>query len=252
MTFPEDYGAGELAGREASFAVTVKEVKEKQLPELERRLRGRRRLRRPRGAARRHPRAAARGRARAHRRPSTARPRSTPPSRNATVPVTPELVSARAREMWERNAALARPPRHLARGLPADHRPHRGGDPRRGCSREAEQALRREAVITAVVAAEGIAPEDDDVLAALDADRRARGRRAADAARGSARRRAPRGRARGPRRARGDRPDRLRGEADPARAGRGAREAVDAREGRRGEGASKRAAEAGRLWTPDR
>src|SRR6185312_7023420 len=32
---------------------------------------------------------------------------------------------------------------------------------------EAEQALRREAVITAVVAAESIAPEDDDVLAAL-------------------------------------------------------------------------------------
>ena len=35
LTFPEDYQATELAGREASFAVTVKEVKSKRLPELD-------------------------------------------------------------------------------------------------------------------------------------------------------------------------------------------------------------------------
>ena len=35
VTFPEDYRAEELAGREAVFAVTVKEVKEKRLPELD-------------------------------------------------------------------------------------------------------------------------------------------------------------------------------------------------------------------------
>jgi trigger factor len=35
VTFPDDYGAEALAGREASFAVTVKEVKAKQLPELD-------------------------------------------------------------------------------------------------------------------------------------------------------------------------------------------------------------------------
>jgi trigger factor len=34
ITFPEDYQATELAGREAQFAVTVNEVKEKRLPEL--------------------------------------------------------------------------------------------------------------------------------------------------------------------------------------------------------------------------
>ena len=35
VTFPEDYPASELAGKEAEFAVTVSEVKEKRLPELD-------------------------------------------------------------------------------------------------------------------------------------------------------------------------------------------------------------------------
>ena len=35
VTFPEDYHAKELAGKEANFAVTIHEVKEKQLPEMD-------------------------------------------------------------------------------------------------------------------------------------------------------------------------------------------------------------------------
>jgi trigger factor len=35
VAFPDDYQAEQLAGRDASFAVTVKEVKEKRLPELD-------------------------------------------------------------------------------------------------------------------------------------------------------------------------------------------------------------------------
>ena len=35
VTFPDDYGAPELAGQEAAFAVTVKEVKAKELPPLD-------------------------------------------------------------------------------------------------------------------------------------------------------------------------------------------------------------------------
>ena len=34
ITFPADYGAEDLAGKDATFAVTVKEVREKELPEL--------------------------------------------------------------------------------------------------------------------------------------------------------------------------------------------------------------------------
>ena len=33
VTFPDDYGAEQLAGKPAEFAVTVKEVKHKRLPE---------------------------------------------------------------------------------------------------------------------------------------------------------------------------------------------------------------------------
>jgi trigger factor len=35
VTFPEDYRAEELAGKDATFAVTVKEVREKEMPELD-------------------------------------------------------------------------------------------------------------------------------------------------------------------------------------------------------------------------
>ncbi len=35
VTFPEDYGAEELAGKPAVFSITLKEVKEKELPELD-------------------------------------------------------------------------------------------------------------------------------------------------------------------------------------------------------------------------
>ena len=79
IAFPDDYGAEDLAGREAEFAVTVKEIKAKDLPELDDDLAAeagfdtldelrddiRGRSRRPR--ARRS-------------RPSSARRRSTPPS----------------------------------------------------------------------------------------------------------------------------------------------------------------------------
>jgi trigger factor len=34
LTFPEDYGRAELAGKEASFKVTIKEIKQEKLPEV--------------------------------------------------------------------------------------------------------------------------------------------------------------------------------------------------------------------------
>ena len=238
VTFPADYGASELAGREASFEVTVKEVKEKELPELDDDFAidaGFDDLEELRGDIRERLLEAERARIGAEFRQAALDAAVA----NATVPVTPELVSARAREMWERMLhSLAH--RGISREAYLQITGRTEEEILAEVQPEAEQALRREAVITAVVEAEGIAPEDDDVLAALDAHRRARGRRAADAARGSARRGAPRGGARGSRRAPGDRPDRLRGEADPARAGRGAREALDAREGRRGSASKRR------------
>ena len=85
---------------------------------------------------------------------------------NANVPVTPELVAARAREMWERTLhSLAH--RGISREAYLQISGRKEEEILAELQPEAEQALRREAVITAVVAAEGIAPEDEDVLAAL-------------------------------------------------------------------------------------
>ena len=101
LSFPDDYANAELAGREASFEVTVKEVKRKQLPavdddfaidagfdtmaELREDLRSRL-LEADEGRIEAEFRQAALDAAVA----------------KARVDVTPELVKARAREMWER------------------------------------------------------------------------------------------------------------------------------------------------------
>ncbi len=165
LTFPEDYGNGELAGRDASFEIAVKEVKGKELPDVDEdfavdagfddvgELRediGRRILEAEEQRVKEEFREAALDAA----------------VSNARVPVTEELARSRAREMWERmlhtlshrgitrEAYLQIVGREeeeiLAEMLP-----------------EAEQGLRREAVLSAVVAAEGIEPSEEDLLEAV-------------------------------------------------------------------------------------
>ncbi len=165
LTFPSDYGSQELAGRDTSFEITVKEVKQKELPELdddfavdagfddlhELREDVRKRLLELdqqriesefRGAALDAAVAAAR------------------------VAVTPELVKARAREMWERMLhSLSH--RGIQREAYLQIVGREESDILAEMEPEAELALRREAVITAVVAAEGIDPPEEDLLAAL-------------------------------------------------------------------------------------
>ncbi|HLI32051.1 MAG TPA: trigger factor [Solirubrobacteraceae bacterium] len=165
LRFPEDYGNEQLAGREASFEIAVKEVKRKELPELgedfaidagfddmeELRADIRRRL-----AEQEQERIEAEFRQAALDAAVA----------SARVHVPAELAQARAREMWERmlhslaHRGITREAylRIAARGeeeILAEMQP------------EADQALRREAVITAVVAAEGIRPSDEAVVEAL-------------------------------------------------------------------------------------
>ncbi len=100
---------------------------------------------------------------------------------------------------------------------------------------EAADALRREAVLAAVVEAESIEPSDEDVLEALEPTAAARGQAGAGAARPAALERRARA---GPQRGGGPpgaRAARARGQADQRRAGQGAQEAVDARQGDAGE-----------------
>jgi trigger factor len=165
LSFPADYGAGELAGRPASFDVTVKEVKRKELPELDDDFAvdaGFDDVEQLRDDIRGRLREAEEARVEGEFRQSALDAAVDA----AEVAVTPALVSARAREMWERTLhslshqgitrdAYLRVLGREEQDLLAEMEP------------EAERALRREAVITAVVEAEGIEPSEEEVLAAL-------------------------------------------------------------------------------------
>jgi trigger factor len=165
VTFPEDYNNGDLAGREASFEITVKDVKHKQLPEVDddfatdagfddvRELREDIRARLLEVDERQVQdefREAALDAA----------------ADQARVTVPPELAQARAREMWERML------RSLAqRGVSREAYLRIGGREESQVIEQmvpdAERSLRREALLTAIVAAEGLAPSEQDLLAAL-------------------------------------------------------------------------------------
>jgi trigger factor len=165
VTFPEDYGAEHLAGQDAEFAVSVKEVKAKQLPEvdddlaeeagfdtiaeLREDIAGRLREVEERRIAADF-REAALDAAVAE----------------ARVDVPDALVDARAGELWDRmlhslshqgidKAAYLRIAGRTEEDLLAEARP------------DAEQQLRREAVVAAIIEAEGIEASDQEVLEAL-------------------------------------------------------------------------------------
>jgi trigger factor len=165
LSFPADYGSAELAGREASFEIAVKEVKGKQLPDVDgdfavdagfddvdelREDIGRRILQAEEQRVAEEFREAALDAAVV----------------NARVSVSEELVSSRAREMWERmlhtlshrgitREAYLRIVGRAEEEILAEMAP------------EAEQGLRREAVLSAVVAAEQIEPSEEDLLEAV-------------------------------------------------------------------------------------
>ena len=166
VTFPDDYPVEALAGKDAVFAVDVKEVKEKRLPpldddfaleaggydslddlrsEVEQRLRqaGERAIE---GEYREAAVDAAVAQAR--------------------VEAPHELVHAKAHEMWHRTARRLSaqgvdPRRYLELSGKTEEEVVTESEP------DAELALKREAVLSAIVAAEGIEVSDEEVTAAL-------------------------------------------------------------------------------------
>ncbi len=168
ITFPDDYGAAELAGRTAQFAVDVKEVRRKDLPALDDDFAsdaaGFDTLDELREDIAAKLLETDRQRVEAEFREAVL----DAVVREATVEVPEGLVEARARELWER---MAHSLSH--QGISKDaylQIAGRGEEEVVAQARpDAEQALRREAVIAAVVAAEGIEPADGDVLDALAA-----------------------------------------------------------------------------------
>jgi trigger factor len=165
ITFPGDYGAAELAGREAEFAVTVNEVKEKRLPELdddfavdagfdtvdELRADIRDRL----------------AKAEEARLDSAFRQAVLDSAvAAATIEVPDSLIEARARELWDSmlhqlsHQGINREMYLQISGREEDEVIEQGKP-------EAELELKREAVLAAVVEAEGISPSEDELLEAL-------------------------------------------------------------------------------------
>jgi trigger factor len=168
VTFPDDYGAEHLAGKDAEFAVTVKEVKRKELPELDDEFAsdhaGFDTLGELREDIATKLREADEARADAEFREAAL----DAVVAGATVDVPATLVDARARELWER---MLHSLGH--QGISKDAYLQISGKSEEEILDEAkpdaEQALRREAVIAAVIEAEDIEPSDGDVLAALQA-----------------------------------------------------------------------------------
>jgi trigger factor len=167
ITFPEDYPATELAGKEARFAVTVNEVKEKRLPELDDEF-----------AAE-----AAGFDTLAELREDIAERLGKVDERaierefedavveaavgEAEIEVPDNLVHARAHELLEDTFAM------LARqGISKEAYLRISDRDEETLAHEAEPeaaaALKREAVLAAIVEAEGIEPSDGDVREALE------------------------------------------------------------------------------------
>jgi trigger factor len=167
LSFPDDYGAQEFAGRAALFAVSVTEVREKVLPaldddfaldaagfdtlaELRDDLRSRLLVLDERAVEREFRDAVLETAVAA-----------------ATITLPDELIDARSREAFERGLhSLSH------RGISKEAYLQISGSTEEeliaGARPNAERALRAEAVIAAIVAAEAIEPSDEDLLAALE------------------------------------------------------------------------------------
>jgi trigger factor len=162
-SFPDDYGAEQLAGEDAVFDVTVKEVKEKVLPELDDEFAAEAggfdtldELREDLAERLRE----------AREREIDAEFREAAvdaAAATAEIDLPKPLVHAKAHDMW---AAMRRrlqqqgldPAQYLQIAGKTEHDLIEEAEP------EAEQALRRESVMAAIVEAEGIEVGDDEVL----------------------------------------------------------------------------------------
>jgi trigger factor len=169
VSFPEDYRAEQLAGKEATFDVTVREVREKRLPDIDDDFAIQasefETVDELRADIAEKLRAAAEQRSDEQFREAAVEAAVA----NATVDIPDELAAGRAEEMFHR----------------FEHRlSHQGIDPEmfhrmqgksrdelvEGVKPEAEQSLRREAVLAAIAEAEELEVSDDDLFEALRGD----------------------------------------------------------------------------------
>lgn len=174
VDFPEEYGSSPLAGRKASLRVTVKEVKDKQLPDLDDDFAidaGFEDLQELREDIRSRIEEAERQRVDAEFREAAL----DAAVEAATVPTPEALVQARAKEMWERMLHTLSH-RGISREAYMQIDGRSEAEVLAELAPDAERALKREAVITAVVEAEGISPSDQELQEAVEPASRERDR----------------------------------------------------------------------------
>ena len=166
VEFPEDYHAPHLAGKPATFDLQIKDVKAKERPELDDDFASD---------------AAGFDTLDELKEDIAAKLRASEEETiegefreaaldavvaGATIEVPDALVDARAKELWERMIGTL-----AQQGIDKDTYLRIAGKSEEELLQEArpdaEQALRREAVIAAVIEAEGLAPSDGDLLDAL-------------------------------------------------------------------------------------
>lgn len=165
VTFPEDYGASELAGQEAEFAVTIREVKAKQLPALDDEFAeeaGFDTLDELREDIRSRIAESETARIEAEFREAVLDAAVA----NAKIDVPEALVEARARELWD---SMLHQLSH--QGINRETYLRISGrseeETIEQAKPDAEQALRREAVLAAVAEAENLEPTEEEMLEAV-------------------------------------------------------------------------------------
>ena len=166
VKFPDDYGAEELAGKEARFETQVKEVREKRMPELDDEFAlqagGFDTLDELREDIARRLREADERRADAEFREAAL----DAVVAGATIDVPQEVVHGKAHDIWHQMEHRLRhqgldPAQYLAITGKSEEDLIKEAEP------DAEKSLRREAVLAAIVEAEKIEPSDDELLDAL-------------------------------------------------------------------------------------
>jgi trigger factor len=166
VTFPDDHRPEELAGKSAAFAVAVKEVREKQLPELNDDFAADASEFETLDELRDHLRGQLRE-ALEHRAEDEFRAAAVDAAaEQAKIELPKDLVHARAHEMWDRiERSLA------ARGVDPAAYARMQGKTREELVTDAEddarRALRREATLSAIADAEQIEVSDDELVEAL-------------------------------------------------------------------------------------
>ncbi len=167
VSFPDDYQAEDLAGKTAAFTIAVKEVREKELPDLDDDFASEASEFDTLDELREH---ISSQMAEVLDRQAGERFREAAldaAADNAKVELPDELVAARAEEGWERFVRSLE-----QQGMQPDAYLKMQGKTREEAIAEAkpgaERALKREAVLAAVADAEGVEIGEDDMLEALE------------------------------------------------------------------------------------